>query len=206
MPSDTKVGNQLWPDDKILDYLKPGKEQESKLASQLAQLSPGASGLLIVPSSQYSYVPRAVMEYFSQKNIPGVYVCVNRPYLDLVRGTTPSSSIKFVDVVTALTGKELTELPNVQYLDSPLALVEMDMAIGESLQNIASNQKFLFIDSVSTLLVYNSPQAVEKFCHTVISKNRNASTLVVLLALDAAEHKNVLDSLHQFVDQAIVMR
>ena len=94
----------------------------------------------------------------------------------------------------------------MQYLDSPLALVEMDMAITESMQNIASNQKFLFIDSVSTLLVYNSPQAVEKFCHTVISKNRNATTLVILLALDTAEHKNVLDSLHQFVDQSIVMR
>ncbi|QQR92826.1 MAG: hypothetical protein IPJ89_01110 [Candidatus Iainarchaeum archaeon] len=206
MPSDTKgVGNQLWTDDKLIDFLKPGKEQESKLASQLSQLPAGTSGLLIVPSNQYSIIPRAVMEYFSQKNIPGVYVCVNRPYLDLVRGNNPSSGIKFVDVVTALTGKELTELPNVQYLDSPLALVEMDMAISENMQNIASNQKFLFVDSVSTLLVYNSPQAVEKFCHTIISKNRNASTLVILLALDTVEHKNVLDSLHQFVDQSIVL-
>lgn len=207
MPSDTKgVGNQLWSDDKLLDYLKPGKEQESKLAAQLSQLAPGTSALMVVPASQYASVPRAVIDYFSQNNVPGVYVCVNRPYLDLVRGNTPFSGIKFVDVVTALTGKDLTELPNVQYLDSPLALVEMDMAISENMQNIVSNKKFLFIDSVSTLLVYNSPQAVEKFCHTVISKNRNATTLVILLALDTAEHKNVLDSLHQFVDQSIVMR
>ncbi len=207
MPSDTKgVGNQLWSDDKILDYLKPGKEQESKLAAQLSQLAPGTSALMVVPASQYASVPRAVIDYFSQNNVPGVYVCVNRPYLDLVRGNTPFSGIKFVDVVTALTGKDLTELPNVQYLDSPLALVEMDMAISENMQNIVSNKKFLFIDSVSTLLVYNSPQAVEKFCHTVISKNRNASTLVILLALDTAEHKNVLDSLHQFVDQSVVVR
>ena len=204
MPSDSKIiGNQLWPDEKILDYLKPGKEQEAKLIAQLSQLAPGSSNLVIVPSNQYSSVPRAVIEYFSGKDIPGVYVCVNRPYLDIVRGSNPSSGIKFVDVVTSLTGKEMTDLPNVQYLDSPLALVEMDVAIGESMQRIASNQKFLFIDSVSTLLVYNSPQAVEKFCHTVISKNRNSSTVVVLLALDTAEHKNVLDSLHQFVDQSL---
>jgi hypothetical protein len=88
MPSDSKtIGNQLWPDEKILDYLKPGKEQESKLVAQLGQLLPGNSHLVIVPSNQYAFVPRAVMEYFSGKDIPGVYVCVNRPYLDIVRGT-----------------------------------------------------------------------------------------------------------------------
>ena len=198
-----KVGSELWADDKLVEFLKPGKEQESKLINQFMQMKPGSSNLLIVSPHEYAPTPAAAISYFTRQNMPGVYVCVNRPYMDVIKSIgTPPSNIHFIDVVTSLTGKDPIPLPNVHYLDSPLALVEMNVTISEQLQKIASNQKFLFLDSISTLLVYNSSQAVEKFCHTVISKNRDANTIIILLAVNSEENKNTLGSLHQFVDQS----
>jgi hypothetical protein len=204
--SSKAIGNQVWDDSKLVEFLKPGREQEAKLYSQLTQLPAGTNNLLLVSAAQYATVPAAALRFFSEQKIPGVFVCINRPYLDLVRNQTPFAGIKFIDAVTSLSGKELTPLPNVQYIDSPLALVDLNVAISEQLQKIVSNQKFLFIDSISTMLVYNPAPSVEKFCHTMLSKNRAPELISILLSVESGEHQNVIESIHQFVDASYSLR
>jgi hypothetical protein len=62
------------------------------------------------------------------------------------------------------------------------------------------------VDSISTLLVYNSPQSVEKFCHTVIAKNRSENVIGVFLLIESEEHRSVVDTLAQFVDNVVFIR
>ncbi len=205
--SKKNVGNQTLSDAQLEDLLRPTRETESKLSSIISTLAPGTVTLLLLSIQQYASAPRALLTTFGQKTIPGTYVTANKPYSDLQK-TIPSlpENIQYVDTITALTGKDAPELPRVTYIESPLALVELNLAIAEKIAGIASNQKFLIIDSVSTLLVYNAPQAVEKFCHTVIAKNRAPNLTMVLLMIESEHHHSVVETLSQFVDNVERLR
>lgn len=186
--------------------LRPGKEFEAKLQTILESLPLGSANLLLVDVKDYSRIPHALITYFQSQKIPGVYVTVNKPFMDIAKQITPlPSNVMFIDVITPLTGKEVENTAQVTYLDSPLALVEMNMAISEKMKGVVANQRFLILDSVSTLLVYNSPQSVEKFCHTVIAKNRSDNTIGLFILIQTDEGHSVTETLSQFVDRVITV-
>lgn len=194
-------GNKILSDDQLKDLLRPGKEFENALASTINSLAMGTTNLLILKLKDYSTAPRGLLSYFTSKKMPGVYVSINKPYADIVKTlSTPPAQTQFVDAITALTGRGTEDSQTVTFIDSPLALVELNLAISDRLKGVVSNQKFLILDSISTLLVYNSSQAVEKFCHTVIAKNRNENVVGIFLMIESEDHRDVVETLAQFVD------
>ncbi len=199
--------NHLLSEEQIQDLLRPGKEFDMRLQSHVSQLSFGTNNLVLVGLRDYATTPQALLSYFQKEKIPGIYITINKPYEDLTKTlSNPPENVKYVDVITALTGRETEDTQHVTYLDSPLALVELNLAIADQLKALVSNKKFLILDSVSTLLVYNSPQAVEKFCHTVIAKNRNESVLGLFIMIESEEHHSVVETLAQFVDKVISIK
>lgn len=205
--SESPIGVHTLPDEQLKEMLRPGREFESKLESMLGQLPMGTTHLILVNINDYSIAPRALLHYFQSQKMPGVYVTTNRPYADLLKAIPNApTNVHYVDTITALTGRETPDAASVTYLDSPLALVELNMAIAEKLKGVVANQKFLVLDSISTLLVYNAPQSVEKFCHTVIAKNRQENTLALFLMIESDEHRTVVETLSQFVDNVVSIR
>lgn len=204
---DEKNGNPLLSDEQLQELLRPGKEFEGKLQGHLSTFTPGTANLVIVRVGDYNSAAHAILDYFQRAKTPGVYVTINKPYTDLIKGLSMvPENVHYVDSITALTGRGTPEVPRVTYLDSPLALVEMNLAIADELKKVVSNTKFLVVDSISTLLVYNSPQSVEKFCHTVIAKNRSENVVGVFLLIESEEHRSVVDTLAQFVDNVVFVR
>lgn len=194
-------GTKTLSDEQLSDLLRPGKEFENALTSTITTLAMGTTNLLILKLKDYSIAPRALLSYFTAQKMPGVYVSINKPYADIVKTlATPPAQVQFVDAITALTGRGTEDNQTVTFIDSPLALVELNLAISDRLKGLVSNQKFLILDSISTLLVYNSPQAVEKFCHTVIAKNRNENVVGIFLMIESEDHRDVVETLAQFVD------
>lgn len=205
--SPSNTGVRTLSDEQLQELLRPGKEFESKVRAAVQQLPMGTVNVLLVSVKDYGLAAHALLRYYQSQKIPGIYVSVNRPYADLLKGlATPPENVHYIDAITALTGREAIDSAHVTYLDSPLALVELNLAISEQVKGLVSNQKYLALDSVSTLLVYNSPQAVEKFCHTIISKNRHEDVVCVLLMIESEEHKSVVETLAQFVDHVVSVR
>ena len=205
--SKKRTGNHVMESDQLMEMLRPGREFELKVQSLLKALPMGTANLLIIPLKDYSMMARALISYYSQEKMPGVYVTVNKPYADVLKLVSSlSTNVKFIDAITALTGKGTEDNAIVTYLDSPLALVEINLAISDMLKEVVSNQKFFILDSISTLLVYNSPSSVEKFCHTVIVKNRNENVVSLFLMIESEEHHSVVETLSQFVDNVRTIR
>lgn len=194
-------------DDQLTELLRPGKEFENNLFGMLQTLSPGSINLLVVKLHDYSSAAHALLSYYHAQKMPGVYVSVNKPTQDILKGfSVPLAQTQFVDAITALTGKGTEDTQQITFIDSPLALVELNLAISDRMKSVVSNQKFLILDSISTLLVYNTPQSVEKFCHTVIAKNRSENVVGLLLMIESEDHHDVVETLAQFVDRVIVVK
>ncbi len=200
-------GGAALSDEQLTDLLRPGKEFENSLSTLVKTLSMGTTNLLIVKLKDYSSAPHVLLSYFAAQKMPGVYVSINKPYADIVKTLSAQpTQTQFVDAITALTGRGADDNATVTYIDSPLALVELNLAISDRLKGLVSNQKFLILDSVSTLLVYNTPQSVEKFCHTVIAKNRSENVVGLFLMIESEDHRDVVETLAQFVDNVIAVK
>ncbi|MBM3281871.1 MAG: hypothetical protein FJY86_00835 [Candidatus Diapherotrites archaeon] len=194
-------------DEQLAELLRPGKEFENNLHATLKQLSAGSINLLVVPLKDYSSTAHALLTYYHAQKTSGVYVSINKPTQDILKGINVQlTQTQFVDAITALTGKGTEDTQQITFIDSPLALVELNLAISDRMKGLVSNQKFLVVDSISTLLVYNTPQSVEKFCHTIIAKNRGDNVIGLLLMINSDEHHDVVETLAQFVDHVIIVK
>lgn len=108
------------------------------------------------------------------KNRSGLYVTVNEPYDSLEkimkRNRIDAKNMFFIDCVTKQAGGLADRTDKCLYMASPGNLTEISIAISEVLHAMPGNRKFLFLDSLNTLLVYNSKTSVAKFSH--YSSNR----------------------------------
>lgn len=199
--------NASLSDEQLSELLRPGKEFENTLFATLKGLAPGTISLLVVKLKDYSSAAHSLLTYYSTQKMPGVYVSINKPTQDILKTfNVQLTQTQFVDAITSLTGKGTEDTQQVTFIDSPLALVELNLAISDRMKGLVSNQKFLIVDSISTLLVYNSPQSVEKFCHTVIAKNRNENVIGLFLMIESEDHHDVVETLAQFVDNVIAIK
>jgi archaellum biogenesis ATPase FlaH len=60
--------------------------------------------------------------------------------------------------------------------------------------------KFLILDSVSTMLVYNSPEEIERLIHALIIKCRKWRMKTILLAIENAKQDKIVETISQFCD------
>ena len=68
------------------------------------------------------------------------------------------------------------------------------------LKKIKDN-KFVLLDSISTLLIYNEPETISKFVHFLTVKMRVLNLSVILIGLN--ENQGFLAELSQYCDKTI---
>jgi hypothetical protein len=88
---------------------------------------------------------------------------------------------------------------NCLFIESPSALTNLSIAMNKVVE--ASSPKYIFFDSLSTLLIYNPEKAIIKFAKDVITKVRSTKTKIVLVCLDGKDEANIIEKISMFVDK-----
>lgn len=108
----------------------------------------------------------------------GIYVTLNRSY-DNISQVMKGKGIKtnnlfFIDGVTLqnVTPDKVKREDGVIYIESIRSLTDMTIAVTQLVPKINSSKKFLFLDSLSTLLLFNSPELIGRFSHALTNKMR----------------------------------
>lgn len=192
----------------LIDLLNPKRELDLKIHRTLGELSERFCIILVEKLSEYTLLNERLVKYFVDKNMKGIYVTVNKSAMDLVEkfgaSKIAADNIVFLDAVSALSGKKEKQGPNFKYTTSPKDLVELSMALEDEVKKIGEEKKFIILDSISILLVYNKEKAVEKFVHSLARKTRSWNSQTIFL-VGASTKKEIIDMLAQFCDSAIVL-
>jgi archaellum biogenesis ATPase FlaH len=64
-------------------------------------------------------------------------------------------------------------------------------------------KKFIFIDSINTLLIYNQPNTLAKFIHSILTKMRINNVSGLLISLESETNKEVRAEIAQLCDGII---
>ncbi|MBU0460862.1 MAG: hypothetical protein KJ771_08725, partial [Nanoarchaeota archaeon] len=90
---------------------------------------------------------------------------------------------------------------NCIFLGRNKSLTALSMAMTQASKQ--KEMKFMFFDSVTTLLIYNKLDSAERFIHYFINKVRNLEILMIIMSVEEDKTKKILPLLTQFCDGLI---
>ncbi len=161
--------------------------------------------LATVEATKYQPTNIEIIHYLVEiENTPGVYVTLNKPY-EVVRDLLKEKKIRvdmiiFIDGVTKTVGGEMKKEKNCLFIGSPENLSDISLAMDQAVRAITNKEKFLFFDSLTTLLIYNQVSTVAKFIHFLSTKMRVWGVKGIIITLQKESNKELIDELSQFCD------
>ncbi len=167
--------------------------------------------LVVSKSNNYHETNKKIIKILvngKKKNC--VYMSLNRPSTTLLEdfsaGGIDVSKILIIDCVTKLASEEIERAGNVIFIESPQSLTEMGSILEGALKGLPAKGSFLFLDSVTTMLLYNSAKSVATFIHFLTLKIRYYKMGGVIVSLeDEEETKYILSQISQFCDYKIIV-
>ena len=162
---------------------------------------------VLVPSNVYTQTNIEILKALvNEKKLPGIYITVNKPYEDMLsflrKNGINTSRVFFIDLVTKLTKEQPSRIDNCLFMESPESLTDLSIALGEAVRSIQGD-KFIFLDTLSTLLIYNKAETVSKFVHFLTSKMRSWQVKGIIISLIKETKPELQAELSQFCDKLI---
>lgn len=178
------------------------------LQAELKSLPENFVVMAIVPFKNFEEINIRLISFLIKKyNSKGSYITINRPYKSMVKLLKKENlnlnNMFFIDCITKEL-KEREDVKNCYFVGSPSNLTEIAIALDPVFKE--GKHKFVFLDSLDTLTVYNPINSVIKFAHFLTSKVRLHDLSGVLLAVHENSDEKLVIELAQFCDKVIDLR
>jgi KaiC/GvpD/RAD55 family RecA-like ATPase len=174
----------------------------------LSSMEEGSIILVLTSAEKYlGNVIDILKTLINKQNHSCVYVTINKPYDVLLnvlkKNGVDTENIFFIDLISKMTRTETAKLKDCLFITSPDSLTELSIAITESATNLHGKKKFIFLDSLSTMLIYNQTGTVAKFAHFLIGKLKNEETEMIIISLEKEMDPILVSQISSFVDNVI---
>ena len=179
-----------------------------KLDKELSKLPQGFIAGVTTSSDGYKEANLQILNFLVNKqNATGSYITVNRPYANVVETlkerNIDSNKIHFIDCITKTAGGKLPNVKNCEFVSSPEHLTELSIALHNYITSSDEKNRFLHIDSLSTLCVHNDSESILKFVHYLTGKMRVFGLNGIIISLKEETDKKMISELSQFCDKMI---
>jgi len=160
-----------------------------------------------VPENRHGDLLEAVFTSMCKNtNDIWTFVTVSKTYDYLAKTYKESAdhaNIKFIDCISRAAG--ITELyNNCIYIESPVMLEKLILEILNNFKGVKREvEKFIVIDSLSALMIYNDPAIIREFISLVLNKSRSENIHVISVLVEEEMDSNKLIQLN---DKIIVLR
>ena len=165
---------------------------------------------ILLPGSNYSDLLQALFEYMSsQPEDVWVYVTITKPYETLAKEfefIEESKHITFIDCISRAAGITKT-YPNCIYIESPTMLEKLGLEVMNVFKEVNNERrKYLVIDSLSNLMIYNDPDIVTEFFYHITNRTRARNIHTISLAIEEEGMDKYLNRLIYLNDKILKVR
>lgn len=180
--------------------LKIGKTNVTKLIEKHVAKQKGKWVFMFeLPEEQYFEVNLETVKVLINKGYSGLYISLHRPYQNLVsllKGKKINTNkLFFIDAASSQAEVKGKETEKCTYISKELNIDELTRAIYKMLPKIKGKKKFLFLDSITTLTLYQPLSEALRFAEflsrTVAKEELDG--VVVNVANDLAQSKFIKD-------------
>lgn len=181
----------------------------SELEKELRNLPFEAVVMFITESQNYfKDTVRIIKILVNELGLDGIYITVNKPYQSLAQLFNENKinveKIFFIDCITKTVGGKPQITENCLFIASPQNLTELGVALAQAMEIMKGKpNKFLILDSLSTLLVYNNAGTVARFSHFLTTRIRLSKLKGIFIIVEKEMDKKLLTTLEEFCDKTI---
>ncbi len=141
----------------------------------LEAIEGGAEIILVrVDAKHYTKVSLEIVKHFSSI-AEGIIVTLNKPYFSLKKMFEKEGvrleNLYFIDCITRQLGGEEVDTERCIYLNSPDP-VQLQVAIERMMDLVTADNRFIYLDSLSTISLYKSFETLIKFLRYLTGKLR----------------------------------
>jgi archaellum biogenesis ATPase FlaH len=185
------------------------KIRESQLETILKNIKPNKVVLFVIDPKKYHTVHLKILKgIIEEKKFSGIYITVNKPYDALIKYLKeikiPTENIFFIDAISKSVSQEIKLTENCLYIPSPSHLTDLGIALTQALESMEKKEdKFLILDSISTLLIYNDFETVAKFVHFIISRLRVFGLVGLIISVEKILDERMINILMEMCDEVI---
>jgi len=173
------------------------------IETELNNLPDGWTVLLETSAENALEVSLAMIKILTDKNYIGIILSASRPYENLStlyqNNDINMGKILILDLVSKSQNVGLEETGNVMYLENASALTNISIAIDECFPRI-QGKKFIFFDSITTMLIHNKPDVFARFIHSILTKMRLNGISSLLVSLENETNRKVRAEISQLCD------
>lgn len=149
-------------------------------------------------------VPAILKVLLLDKKQNGVYIAVSSPNEQIAKileeNEVSADNLVFIDCISNMSGKANKSEGNTVFVENPSSLEEIGMYTDKVLARLPE-PKFVVLDSVSSLLIYNNDRAVKEFIHFMINKMRLDRIGGVILTAEKKEADELIRTIVPMVDK-----
>jgi len=166
--------------------------------------------MIMVSAENYLTANLHALRYLCNvKDLRGIYITVNRPYESInrllqTRGINVEK-LFFIDCITVPVSGAPKRTDRCLFI-SPCDLTDLAVSVDEWINTTPEKEKFLFMDSLSTLLFYNSIGTMAKFSHFFTARMRLWNLTGIFMSLERESDPHFLDRISQFCDRVITIK
>ena len=160
-----------------------------------------------VPINRHTDLLEAVFHSI-RKNQQDVwtFVTVSKPFDYIVKTfkeITENDNVKFIDCISRHAGISESQ-NNCVYIESPVMLEKLLLEILHNFKGLKhETEKYIVIDSLSALMIYNNPAIIREFIELVMNRGRSENIHVISIIVEEEMDSNELIALN---DKIIVLR
>ena len=137
------------------------------LKEKYAKLGQGWVTLLEVPIDESMKVNIEAIKVLQSMGYEGIYITLSKDYIELSKlfreAGIDLGKLTFIDGISQMYGIEKADAPNVTYVAGPISIDAISETISKIAPSIQKAKKFVFLDSITTVLLYNSLERTVKF-------------------------------------------
>jgi len=189
--------------DAAMKLLEPEWKEKIKVKKIIEDIGDKKSALLVENQKDYPLTNALLTSELSDAGFCGIYVSINKGADDIIKQTLKAYGKKpnaiFIDCISKISNREEVKEDNIIYFDSPNDLEGISYTIESKVNSLGDRKRFIIIDSVSTLLIYNKETAVEKFIHSICNKYSSIGILCIIVCVHGTAD-SIIQNIAQFCD------
>jgi hypothetical protein len=178
----------------------------TKLKNEIKKLPNDHIILLEISADKLYDINLALIKLLSGNGDNGIIISANRPYSNLINIYKKNGiNLQRIFVIDCISKNLNGEAPgkNVIFMENLSALTDISLAINERIKKNPDNNKFIFFDSLTTMLIHNKPYIFARFLHNVLTKMRLKGVGGVLVSLNDNTNKEITAEIAQLCDKVI---
>jgi hypothetical protein len=181
---------------------------EKKIRDELSTLPENFIILFLTEAEKYNELNNFILKYLLlNKKMGGIYITVNKTS-DIIKENMNRMGINtdgifFIDCAKGAISKKRGHPEGSLFVSSPENLTDIGLILTENVKSRNVANTFLLLDSVSTLLLFNSVKSVVKFSHFLVNMMREHKLNGVILAMEKETDEFLRRNLYVFSDKVI---